>query len=245
MRCASLAMAFFRGAGWCCLKLSGCRFRPRSWMPPYAVSGSSSCEWRLPLPRWILREFPPATYEPFSEQLQRTPSPLAGKGKRPQVGQALSGRPRVASESFVTHLTCERAEHRPSAGDWQALFHLAQSFFDEAQHVHAVERLAVSELRPREDYLQRDAGAFQLRARLGRRLAHSGRWPALRHSFGDTGRTAREQARHFFARLSGTPVAPCALSPARKRNQFGALIARTEPQSLRPCAVQASRISGT
>ena len=26
---------------------------------------------------------------------------------------------------------CERAEHRPSAGDWQALFHRAQSFFDE------------------------------------------------------------------------------------------------------------------
>jgi hypothetical protein len=23
------------------------------------------------------------------------------------------------------------AEHRPSAGDWQALFHRAQSFFDE------------------------------------------------------------------------------------------------------------------
>lgn len=211
MRCASLAMAFFRGAGWCCLKLSGCRFRPRSWMPPYAVSGSSSCEWRLPLPRWILREFPPATYEPFSEQLQRTPSPLAGKGKRPQVGQALSGRPRVASESFVTHLTCERAEHRPSAGDWQELFHLAQSFFDEAQHVKAMERRAVAERGPCENYLQRAAGTFQLRFRedFGW-LAHSGRWPAMRRSCGDTGRTAREHARHFFASLSATPVAPCA-----------------------------------
>ena len=102
------------------------------------------------------------------------------------------------------------AQHRPSAGDWQALFHLAQSFFDEEQHVHAVERLAVAKLGPRENDLQRDAGAFQLRARLGRRLAHSGRWPALRHSCGETGRTAREQARHFRARLSGTPVAPCA-----------------------------------
>jgi hypothetical protein len=60
-------------------------------------------------------------------RLQRTPSPLAGKGKRPQVGQALSGRPRVASESFVTHLTCERAEHRPSAGTLQELFALSTS----------------------------------------------------------------------------------------------------------------------
>ena len=48
-------------------------------------------------------------------QLQRTPSPLAGKGKRPQVGQALSGRPRVASESFVTHLTCELASSKSQA----------------------------------------------------------------------------------------------------------------------------------
>ena len=51
-------------------------------------------------------------------QLQRTPSPLAGKGKRPQVGQALSGRPRVASESFVTHLTCE---HEHSIGQARAI----------------------------------------------------------------------------------------------------------------------------
>jgi hypothetical protein len=32
----------------------------------------------------------------------------------------------------------------------------------------------------------------------------------MRRSCGDTGRTAREHARHFFARLSGTPVAPWA-----------------------------------
>ena len=41
-------------------------------------------------------------------------------------------------------------------------------------------------------------------------LFHSGRCPALRHSCGETGRTAREQTRHFRARLSGTPVAPWA-----------------------------------
>jgi hypothetical protein len=74
---------------------------------------------------------------------------------------------------------------------------------------------------------------------------YSGAWPALRHSCGDTGRTAREQVRHFRARLSGTPVAPwaakphgmismgplmpvtaCAFSPARNRSQLGVLMGR-------------------
>jgi hypothetical protein len=101
--------------------------------------------------------------------------------------------------------------HLPrSAGTWQALFQLAQSFFDEAQHVEAVEYLAIAKRRPRVNHLQRDAGAFQLFARLGRRRFHSGRWPAMRRSCGDTGRTAREQVRHFRARLSTTPVAPWA-----------------------------------
>jgi len=44
---------------------------------------------------------------------------------------------------------------------------------------------------------------------LGKRN-YSGACPALRHCCGDTGRTAREQVRHFFARLSATPVAPWA-----------------------------------
>jgi len=39
---------------------------------------------------------------------------------------------------------------------------------------------------------------------------YSGACPALRHSCGETGRTAREHVRHFFVRLSGTPVAPWA-----------------------------------
>lgn len=90
------------------------------------------------------------------------------------------------------------------------LFHLAQSFFDQSQHVEAMERLAVAELGPCVNHLQRNAGAFQLFARLGRSRFHSGKWPAMRRSCGDTGRTAREHARHFFARLSGTPVAPWA-----------------------------------
>jgi len=63
-------------------------------------------------------------------------------------------------------------------------------------------------------HLPRSAGTLQALFQLAQSffgwLAHSGRWPALRHSCGETGRTAREQARHFRTRLSGTPVAPCA-----------------------------------
>jgi len=42
------------------------------------------------------------------------------------------------------------------------LFQLAQSFFDESQHVEAMERRAVAERGPCENHLQRAAGAFQL-----------------------------------------------------------------------------------
>jgi len=141
---------------------------------------------------------------------------------------------------------CERAEHRPSAGTLQALFQLAQSFFDESQHIEAMERRAVAERGPCKNHLQRTAGAFQLRfCQDFGWLAHSGKCPALCRSCGDTGRTAREQVRHFFVRLSGTPVAPwaayphgvrcmgplmpvttCAFSPARNRSQFGVFIGR-------------------
>jgi len=101
-----------------------------------------------------------------------------------------------------------------SAGTLQALFQLAQSFFDESQHIEAMERRPAFERGPRGNDLERDAGALQLRARAALCgfgwLAHSGKWPAMRCSCGDTGRTAREQVRHFRACLSGTPVAPWA-----------------------------------
>ena len=93
---------------------------------------------------------------------------------------------------------------------------------------------------------------------LGKRN-YSGAWPALRHSCGDTGRTAREQVRHFFVRLSATPVAPwaayphgtrcigplmpvttCARSPALNRNQFGVLIGSDSLGIAAPCG-QTSR----
>ena len=153
---------------------------------------------------------PPVSARGFAARCQSSSLPLPKhRGKEKPAGAATHcGLP---CGKFCIALPCERAEHPPCAGDWQELFHLAQSFFDEEQHIHAVERRAVAERGPCENYLQRAAGTFQLRFRedFGW-LAHSGRWPALRHSCGETGRTAREQARHFRARLSGTPVAPWA-----------------------------------
>ncbi len=106
--------------------------------------------------------------------------------------------------------------HLPrSAGTLQALFQLAQNFRGEGQHVLAAEHRTALERGPRGNDLERNAGAVEASALAALCgffgwLAHSGKWPAMRRSCGDTGRTAREQVRHFRARLSTTPVAPCA-----------------------------------
>ena len=128
-------------------------------------------------------------------------------------------------ENLFVACNCERAEHRPSANTLQALFQLAQSFFDEAQHIEAMERRAVAKRGPCVNHLQRAAGAFQLRfcEDFGW-LAHSGKWPAIFRALGvyrPRRCTSARQSRHRLAPRTTAPLVRLCDTPHSVRHSAG------------------------